>query len=145
MSQAQYCPFCGAFAQFNNVWNGQSPEFVHIVMICQHCSRMVWAMNQGGKEVILYPVSKLTAPDEYPEDVRDNFTEALRSLAHGNYKSAVVMARTALQASTRGMNAKGTNLKQEIEDLASRHVIPKSLEDWAHSIRDGGNLVAHPE
>jgi len=85
------------------------------------------------------------APQEYPDDVRENFDEALRSLNASNPRACVVMTRSSMQAATRQLQAKGGNLKEEIDDLADRHVIPESLRQWAHEIRDGGNLVAHPE
>ncbi len=50
-----------------------------------------------------------------------------------------------MQVATRQYQANGANLYQEIGDLAKKHIIPGSLKDWAHEIRDGGNLVAHPE
>ena len=45
----------------------------------------------------------------------------------------------------REQGAKGKTLKSEIDALASNHAIPEALKVWAHELRDGGNLVAHPE
>ncbi len=55
------------------------------------------------------------------------------------------MTRSALQGATRQQGAQGKTPKDEIDDLAAKHVIPPALQDWAHELRDGGNLVAHPE
>jgi len=95
--------------------------------------------------VVIYPFVRSEAPEEYPEGVRENFAEAIRSLNNNNPKACVVMTRSAMQAATRQLKAKRSNLKEEIEYLADEHIIPDSLKDWAHEIRDGGNLVAHPE
>ena len=55
------------------------------------------------------------------------------------------MARRAFQNVVRDKGAKGKNLAQEIDDLASKHIITPDLKDWAQGIRDLGNFGAHPD
>ena len=55
------------------------------------------------------------------------------------------MARISLQVSLREQNAKGSNLKQEIDDLADKGILPKIMKDWAHNVRELGNESAHPK
>ena len=144
---AYFCPHCKAKTTFVNHgpnigWQGRA----HTIWECHDCGGVVYARGTtGSDDVELYPSVRSEAPDDYPPDVQENFSEALRSLNVNNPRAAVVMARAALQAATREQGANGDNLKQEIEDLAARHVIPEALRDWAHELRDGGNLVAHPE
>jgi len=121
---------------------------MYSVLVCTHCSRFVYstahiAIPEDIK--ILYPTVRTEASNDYPEEVRDNLTESIRSFSGNNYKASVIMARSALQSAMREMSANGKNLYEEIEDLASKHLIPIALSSWAHEIRDGGNLVAHPE
>jgi HEPN domain-containing protein len=150
---AMFCPNCRAISNMRQVcgvnWSGTNVG----LLVCDNCTGYAYAKSPASVQLgadpdqteILYPIVRQVAPAEYPEAVRDEFTEALRSLNGGNYKAAVVMTRGALQAATRALQAKGSNLYQEIDDLASRSLIPPSVQQWAHEIRDGGNLVAHPE
>jgi hypothetical protein len=143
------CPICHAHSSVNTPWGGRSRDGTQIfVLQCINCSGMLFAEQDETnpqRPKLLYPVEREESPPEYPDDVRDNYTEAVRSLKAGNFKACIVMTRGSLQAAMRDKQAKGNNLKQEIEDLASRHIIPDSLKEWSHEIRDGGNLVAHPE
>jgi hypothetical protein len=139
---AYFCPHCKVYSTFDNrgpnvAVGGQ----LHAIWLCNACGGGVFALGDR----ITYPEVRSDAPEEYPEVVRENYAEALRSLNGNNPKAAVIMARSALQAATRQHGAKGANLNQEIEYLADNHIIPKALKDWAHELRDGGNLVGHPE
>jgi hypothetical protein len=121
-----------------------------VLMTYDNCSNCIlfedWGeASEGHTSRIVYPQVRSNAASDYPEAVRENYVEAQRSLFVQNYKSCVVMTRIALQAATRDKQAKGKNLRDEIDNLAATHVIPDALRDWAHEIRDGGNLVAHPE
>jgi hypothetical protein len=142
---AYFCPHCKVMATFTD----QGPrvgwaERVHTLCVCANCGGVVYAMI-APKGVEIWPTLRSEAPEELPEVVRENLSEAIRSVNANNPRAAVVMARSALQAATREQGAQGRNLKEEIEDLVQKHVIPESLGTWAHEIRDGGNLVAHPE
>ena len=142
------CPHCKVRALFNDHRPSVSdPTGVYSVWGCQHCRGFVygWRNGPGTDYQIRYPALRSDAPPEYPEEVRDNYAEALRSFDAGNPKACLIMTRGALQACMREQQAVGKNLYQEIEDLAKRHVIPTALKDWAHEIRDAGNLIAHPE
>ncbi|MHB8377134.1 MAG: DUF4145 domain-containing protein [Dehalococcoidia bacterium] len=141
---AHFCPHCLARTNFGNAgpnigWNGRT----HSLWVCQNCQGVVYVSSLEN-DFQYYPSVKTEAPDELPQTVREDYNEAIRSMNANNPKSAVIMCRAALQAAMREQGANGENLKQEIDDLADRHVVPAALRDWAHDIRDGGNLVAHP-
>ena len=55
------------------------------------------------------------------------------------------MARSALQVALREQGAKGANLKQEIDDLASKGLVPPVMQEWAHELRELANDSAHPK
>jgi hypothetical protein len=55
------------------------------------------------------------------------------------------MARSAIQLIARYQKAKGTNLKQEIDDLASRGILPPIMQEWSHEVRELANVSAHPD
>lgn len=43
------------------------------------------------------------------------------------------------------MGATGANLKQEIDDLADRGILPPIMKEWAHELRELANDSAHPK
>lgn len=51
---------------------------------------------------------------------------------------------SAVQLIARKLEAKGSNLKQEINDLADRGLLPPIMKEWSHDIRELGNDAAHP-
>ena len=61
-----------------------------------------------------------------------------------NWDAAALMARSALQAALRNHQAQGHSLKQEIDDLASKGILPPNMKDWSDHIRELGNDSAHP-
>ncbi len=93
-------------------------------------SKCVFAI--GNK--IVFPAIRMEAEADIPTDIRDDFNEALRSLNGNNAKAAVIMTRSALQGAARQQGAEGKTLKDEIDDLAAKHVIPPALQDWAHEL-----------
>ena len=56
-----------------------------------------------------------------------------------------MMARSALQATMRHKNAKGSNLKAEIENLATTGVLHPLMKDWSTEVRELANDSAHPK
>jgi hypothetical protein len=144
------CPYCKLTSTTSAPFSIDVPHSAdrYTIVECDNCKSISFGGVNGGTPTrirVLYPISREEEPEEYPDMVKDNYKEAVRSLGVGSYKASVLMTRSALQAAMRDKQAKGNTLFQEIEDLAARHVIPDSLKDWAHELRDGGNLAAHPE
>lgn len=54
------------------------------------------------------------------------------------------MARSALQAALREQKACGSNLKAEIEDLASKGILPSIMKEWSDELRFLGNEIRSP-
>ena len=55
------------------------------------------------------------------------------------------MARSALQAALRDNKAQGKTLKAEIDDLASKGILPPLMKEWSDNVRELGNISAHPK
>jgi len=55
------------------------------------------------------------------------------------------MARSAIQLVARSHNAKGKNLKEEIDDLAAQGLISPIMKEWAHEVRVPANEGTHPQ
>jgi hypothetical protein len=97
-------------------------------------------------KIVPWPIGKLKKyPDHWPEAVGRYWLQAKRNLKDQNWDAAALMARSSLQVSLREQNAIGNNLKQEIDDLADKGVLPKIMQDWAHNVRELGNDSAHPK
>lgn len=142
------CTVCKARSAFNV--NGQ--QFDHAgrkysLGFCQNCGLPNYCASDdnGASWQILYPKADESTPIGCPADVRDNFAEAISSRNVGNYRAAVLMARGALQACMRDLGATESTLQREIDDLAGQHRLPASIRDWAHEVRVGANLAAHPK
>lgn len=150
------CPHCGIASLFIVV----AGPYLHgvesdTIQQCQNCSKTVLltvtVRRSGGMVTCEYkshlPGTVLDGQvsDLIPEDIRDDFKEALRCQAVNAFKGAVVMCRRALQTSCHNLGANGANLIAQIEDLAQKGKITISLKDLAHQVRKIGNVGAHPD
>lgn len=95
--------------------------------------------------VLPYPLKIQKAPDHWPKDVQRFWLQAQRNLQDENWDATSLMARSALQIALRDNNAKGKNLKEEIDDLANQGILPPIMKDWSNNIRELGNDSAHPQ
>ena len=117
---------------------------------CGNCRGYVMCLWSGSHRLHDYRVLPWLIrvekyPEHWPEQVGRFWLQAHRSLADENWDAAVVMVRSALQAALRQHGAKGANLKQEIEDLASKGLLPPIMKAWSDTLRELGNDSAHPK
>jgi len=85
------------------------------------------------------------SPEHWPAEVGRHWLQAHRNLKDENWDASALMARSALQVALRDQKAKGSNLKQEIEDLAKKGVLPPLMVEWSHNVRELANDSAHPQ
>jgi hypothetical protein len=81
--------------------------------------------------------------EDIPVPVRSDFREAIRAEWIKAYKASVLMCRRSLQASCDMEGAAGTDLYNQIDDLAAKQKITKPLKEMAHRIRLLGKKSAH--
>jgi hypothetical protein len=121
---------------------------------CGNCAGYVMVLWSAGESwgrglydlhVLPWPLRLEKHPDHWPEAVGRYWIQAHRSATDENWDAAAVMARSALQAALRDRDAVGNSLKQEIDDLASRSVLPPHMKAWADELRELGNESAHPK
>lgn len=55
------------------------------------------------------------------------------------------MARSAIELVARSNGAEGKNLKEEIDDLATKGLILPVMQKWAHEVRELANEGTHPQ
>lgn len=103
-----------------------------------------WGRGLYGFQVLPWPLRPEEHPEHWPEDVGRFWIQAHRSAKDENWDAAAVMARSALQSALRHQNAAGGSLKQEIDDLASKGILPPHMREWAHELRELGNDAAYP-
>jgi hypothetical protein len=151
------CPFCSERGNFEVEHHAEKkkPNGSKVLnfdtLKCGNCASYVmvfWSASRDhhNYKIVPWPIGKLKKyPDHWPEAVGRYWLQAKRNLKDQNWDAAALMARSSLQVSLREQNAIGNNLKQEIDDLADKGVLPKIMQDWAHNVRELGNDSAHPK
>ena len=91
-----------------------------------------------------WPRETTRFPEYWPPDIGRYWVQSRRSLEGKNWDVAAVMARSALQIAARLNGATGNNLKQEINSLGAKGLLPPIMIEWSHEVRELGTDSAHP-
>lgn len=86
-----------------------------------------------------------TLPDAVPEDVKDDFKEAITCFNAQAYKATVVMCRRAIETLADLKGARGSNLYHKLHDLQGRGLLEFPTYNLATGIRQFGSYGAHPQ
>jgi len=149
------CPFCLEEGNFSTEFHAakKQPNGRKVLnfdtLKCGNCSAFMQVFWSAGDtlhafRVQPWPLKYRKPPDHYPEAIGRFWLQAKKNISDENWDAAAVMARSALQLALRAQGAQGANLKQEIDDLASKSLLPPIMKDWAHTVRELGNDSAHP-
>ena len=154
------CAFCNEAGKFETVHhlerkNSTGKVLNYDILKCENCgnfSMVLWSATHnwvpaGGLhdfKVLPWPTQTTKFPEYWPKDVGRYWLQARRSLETKNWDAAALMARSAVQLIMRYQNAEGANLKQEIDDLAAKGILPPIMKEWSHEVRVLGNENAHP-
>lgn len=155
------CAFCGVEGNFETVHHQEKAKpgdkdkkLNYDTFKCGECGNLMfvlWSTSSGyGSKLTAYrtlPWHRSTRrhPEHWPEDVGRYWVEARRSIEGENWTAAALMARSAIQLVMRKHDAKGANLKQEIDDLASRGLLIPTMQEWSHEVRELANEGTHPQ
>ncbi len=123
-----------------------------VVMECK--KRIVTQSPQGSSEyfhsdkdrIMVFPrkATRPPAPPEVPAEYAKDFNEACLILTDSP-NAAAAQARRCLQNLIRNVEGlKERTLYDEIEALLAKGHLPSHITDDLHSIRDLGNIGAHP-
>jgi hypothetical protein len=154
------CAFCNAEGNFERV-NHTVKKHSSINKIlnfdtfkCGNCANFImvfWSSSEHGgfhgmHDFRTLPWSRDTTkfPEHWPADVGRYWVQAVRNLDGKNWDAASLMARSAIQLIARYQKAKGANLKQEINDLADKGILPPIMKEWSHEVRELANDATHP-
>lgn len=80
---------------------------------------------------------------DVPTHIADAASEAHKSKSIGNVKSAILMARTVVEATAKAKGVTNGSLFSKIDELRKADVIQELTKETAHSIREFGNDMAH--
>lgn len=151
------CSFCGEKGNYSTEHHAEkkkpngSKKLNFDTLKCGSCSSYVMVLWSAGDslhnyKVLPWPLNKVSKyPEHWPEAVGRYWIQSKRNIKDENWDAAALMARSSLQVALREQNAVGNNLKQEIDDLAEKGILPKIMQVWAHNVRELGNDSAHPK
>jgi hypothetical protein len=155
------CAFCNAKGNFKRVHHEEKKHHSARKILnfdtfkCGNCGNFImifWSASEfGGSHgihdfgTVPWARESTKFPEHWPEDIGRHWLEARRSLEGQNWNAASLMARSAIQLVARYQKAKGANLKQEIDDLANRGILPPIMKEWSHKVRELANESAHPD
>lgn len=80
---------------------------------------------------------------DVPPQIANAASEAFKGKSIGNYMSAILMARTVIEASAKEKGITKGNLLSKIDELAAKSFIRADTKEAAHAIREFGNDMAH--
>ena len=158
------CAFCGTEGNFDitsRIPNASGQGSVrktlnYDTLKCGNCGNYMFAFWSGAEfghgsgamhdyRVVPWHQSTTRFPDHWPAYVGNYWVEARRSVEGKNWTAAGLMARSAVQLVARKNQAKGKNLKEEIDDLAAKGLIIPIIQEWAHEVRKLANEGTHPQ
>lgn len=154
------CPFCMERGNFNSAFHvekkkpNSNKKLNFDTLECGSCKgyvQVLWSATEHGYgnglhdyRVLPWPLKYEKHPEHWPSTVGRYWLQAKRNIVDENWDAAAVMARSALQLALRDNHAHGNNLKQEIDDLAAKGVLPPIMKEWSDQVRELGNDSAHP-
>ena len=120
---------------------------------CGNCAGYVmvlWSASEYGGglhnyQVLPWAIGKLKAPEYWPEEVQRFWLQAHESVKNEIWDAAAVMIGSVLQVALRLNKAVGSNLKSEINDLATKGILPPIMREWSDELRLLRNDSAHPK
>ena len=151
------CPYCKRhtiFVTINPLNNEGRPREIGVkngsisLAQCQHrdCRAIVYrefAPNNDEQQYDIYPPVELEADAELEDPVKRSFEAALTVFQEGHWNPACQALGRALQDASAQLcppdvkreSWLATKLYPRIETLASKHLIPESLRQWAQEAR----------
>lgn len=104
------------------------------------------AANYNFTVLKTYPEVKASqAPEHTPENIAKIYIQGKNSFNRKEFDAATTMMRKALEMAVKPLipDPKIKKLFNKIEFLKNNGLIPVSMVEWAHAIRDIGNDGAH--
>lgn len=157
------CPHCGnktpqvveyETTSIEKVSTGDGQVFpikdYYFLVRCRTCKEISlygsWELAEDPYDLeeayCLYP--KIEAiPSNIPDVIRRSYNEA-KKVEKISPAAFVVLIGKSLECLCEDKKAEGNNLKNKLDDLAKKGIIPKTLLKMGHSVRLLRNIGAHP-
>lgn len=145
------CPNCGKDAVFENLAQHDvsiGDGFSCGQRVCPNpsCRGHLFVVFHNQKVVASYPPVKLDFDaTNIPENIKTTFEEALVCHSANCFVASAIMVRRTLEEICEEKLAKGKNLKEKIQDLQTKIVLPQELLEAMDELRILGNDAAHIE
>ena len=144
-----YCPNCHQKTSLTTRKTHDAPSLGKKIDIaeCNGCDFFVMVTrNRNNNQIITISPNPLpkSVDQRIPEDIADDFREALLCLSVGANRGASVLARRAVQSICKNKGATKRDLKDQVDELFTKNIITEDLKNWAHEVRYVGNDAAHP-
>ncbi|WP_162488390.1 DUF4145 domain-containing protein [Azospirillum lipoferum] len=80
---------------------------------------------------------------EIPDNIQFNYEEAEKCLKVKAYTASVIMCRRTLESVCDHFEYKKGDLYFKLKELDDKHIIDKTISEWATMLRLEGNSAAH--
>lgn len=156
-----HCPSCRGKCQFGIAWTSNPSSSIkrihgHItryVLRCTACNEFIFLQTRNvdapwPTESTIehqFPPSGLKPHDSIPATVAVDLKEASVCLSIGAWNAATAMCRRALQSCAKDKEANPKNyLFEQLKELREKEIIPDLVYDMANTVKNKGNIGAHP-
>jgi len=164
------CGYCGKASHMSAVWGNRaqvsygehSPgQVIQAAFTCDNCKRVVLcfvpsdtthAVDAKVADAYIIAADNPTwhprageQPDinDVPESISHAAGEAFAAASIGATMAAILMARTAIEATAKAKGISSGTLVKKIDELKSLNLIRPDIAEVAHEIRHFGNEMAH--
>lgn len=135
------CPFCNVHSTFTH----QVSYSFYSIRTCDRCGNPVYFIKMGDELKDYYPKRTPQTDKSVSTEIADDYKESVKCFDVGALKASVVMSRRVIQSSALERGIKKGKLRDQIDELHAKKLIPDSVKEWAHEIRLTGNIGAHPD
>jgi hypothetical protein len=119
-------------------------------MECPSCNKAILQLEKKINSSIplkcfIYPraILRQSAPEVVPQDLKEDFDEAVAVL-DGSPKASAALSRRCLQGLLSHQGYHQQDLAKAIDAILASNLLPKSLARNVDAIRNIGNFAAHP-
>lgn len=131
------CDQCGCLS-IGSYWAGNIPNAMSDVGMAQFWSQQApraWSPSFVEGQVF----------EDVPTHIQNAASEAYKGASIGNFMSAILMARTVIEASAKevGITDQKLSLLRKIDEMAKQSLLREDTKEAAHAVRQFGNDMAH--
>ena len=133
------------------VWTSEHEPVSFVLYQCGRCGHGLLASRwysleteEWSEPFQLFPAIHKQLDHTVPQAIRRYFWEAEKSFISGLYVAAALMCRRVVESVCHDMGQVGREpLHAKLRTLANSGRIDATLSQWAHQLRETGNLAAH--